>query len=207
MSTSPPLEPAPPLPAIPWFWFVFLGAICLILGLVGVTHLGMAYALTQYSVLIFGILMTIAGASYMIGAVFVRPLIAGLLQFGCGALYLVAGIFAIVEPRLAAEIYTLIIAISLIVSGIMRFVLSFLHRRAITWLGMALGGFITIIVGVYILRRWPWDSLWVIGLFLAIDLLIQGISWVVLGFNLRKVSQAMRAGMPMEFRTSGGGEA
>jgi uncharacterized membrane protein HdeD (DUF308 family) len=207
MSTRPPLEPAPPLPAIPWFWFVFVGAICLIVGLVGIVDLGMAYALTQYSVLFFGILMTIAGASYMIGAVFVRPVIAGLLQFGCGALYLVAGIFAIVEPLLAAEIYTLIIAISLIVSGIMRFALAFLHRRAITWLGMALGGFITIIVGVYILRRWPWDSLWVIGLFLAIDLLIQGISWVALGFNLRKVAQAMRAGMPMEFRTNSGGEA
>src|SRR5690242_2532195 len=155
MSTSPPLEPAPPLPAIPWFWFVFVGAICLIVGLVGVVNLGVAELITAYGILIFGILMTIAGASYMIGAVFARPLIAALLQFGCGALYLVAGIFAIVEPLLAAEIYTLIIAISLIVSGVMRLLLSFTHRQAITWLGMALGGFITILVGVYILRRWP----------------------------------------------------
>ncbi|HZZ81077.1 MAG TPA: HdeD family acid-resistance protein [Gemmataceae bacterium] len=206
MSTNPPSEPAP-LPALAWIWFVFIGTICLIVGVIGIVDLGMAYALTEYSVLIFGILMTIAGAAHMIGAIFARPIWNAALGFICGALYLVAGVIAILEPRLAAEAYTLFLAIMLIASGIMRFVLAFAHRQAITWLGMALGGFITILVGVYILRRWPWDSVWVIGLFIAIDLLIQGASWISLGFSLRKVAQAMRAGMPMEFRTRDGNEA
>jgi len=113
-------------------------------------------------------------------------------------------VFAILEPELAAGIYTLLLAISLIASGIMRVLFAFVNRQALAWLGAALGGFITIIVGVYILRRWPWDSEWVIGLFLAIDLLFQGLSWIALGFNLRTVQRAMRTGMPMEFQRNDG---
>src|SRR5438552_249682 len=104
MSTSTPAAPAP-LPAIPWFWFILVGAICLIAGLLGIVHVGMAELLTQYGVLFFGILMTIAGAGYMLGSIFVRPWLAVILKFGCGALYLLAGVFAIVEPLLAVEIY------------------------------------------------------------------------------------------------------
>jgi uncharacterized membrane protein HdeD (DUF308 family) len=196
VSTNPPAAPA--LPTLSWVWFIIIGAICTVLGLVGVVNVGMAYALTFYTVFLFGFLFTFAGIAQVVGGLFVRPWTSAILQILCGLLYLAAGGFAIAEPDLAATIYTLLLAIALIVGGAVRVVLAFLHQRVLTWLMLALGGIVTMLVGVYILRRWPWDSTWVIGLFFAIDLIFQGISWIALGANLRAHDQAMRAGVSVE---------
>jgi uncharacterized membrane protein HdeD (DUF308 family) len=195
VSTNPPAAPT-----LSWIWYVILGAVCTLLGIVGVVDLGMAYVLTEYSVLLFGFLFTFAGIAQMVGGLFVRPLTSAVLQILCGILYLAAGGFAIIEPGLAATIYTLLLAIALIVGGAMRVVLAFLHQRVITWLMLALGGIVTMLVGVYILRRWPWDSAWVIGVFFAIDLIFQGSSWIALGINLRALDRATRAGVPVEIQ-------
>jgi uncharacterized membrane protein HdeD (DUF308 family) len=64
-------------------------------------------------------------------------------------------------------------------------VLAFLHSQFLPWLMMIVSGFITMLLGVYILNRWPWDSDWVLGLFFAIDLISQGVSLLILGVNLR----------------------
>jgi uncharacterized membrane protein HdeD (DUF308 family) len=64
-------------------------------------------------------------------------------------------------------------------------VLAFLHRRVLSWLAVFVSGLITLLVGVFVLNRWPWDSAWVIGLFFAIDLISQGMSWLALGFHIR----------------------
>jgi hypothetical protein len=39
-------------------------------------------------------------------------------------------------------------------------------------------------------HRWPGSSLWVIGLFVGIDLLFHGWSWVILALSVRTVSKA-----------------
>ena len=195
MSTNPPAAPT-----LSWIWYVIVGAVCTLLGVVGVVDLGMAYLLTEYSVLFFGFLLTFAGVAQIVGGLFVRPWTSAILQVLCGILYLAAGGFAIIEPGLAATIYTLLLAIALIVGGATRVILAFLHQRVITWLMLALGGIVTMLVGVYILRRWPWDSAWVIGLFFAIDLIFQGIGWLALGVNLRALDRAVRAGVPVEIQ-------
>jgi uncharacterized membrane protein HdeD (DUF308 family) len=44
-----------------------------------------------------------------------------------------------------------------------------------------------------IFNRWPESSLWVIGLFLGIDLLFHGWSSIILGLMIKEQSPAMRA--------------
>jgi uncharacterized membrane protein HdeD (DUF308 family) len=173
---------------------VLLGAVCAILGIIGMVDLGMAYALTVYSVVLFGILFVISGIAQFFSGLVVRPLARALLQFACGILYVLAGVFAITEPKLAAGIYTLLLAISLIVSGALRIVLAFLYRRVMNWLGLVLGGVFTMLVGGAILAQWPSDSAWVIGVFFAVELLFQGVAWISLGLNLRSAARAERAG-------------
>lgn len=186
------------LPPIPWFWFILVGAACTVLGIIGAVNLGMTYALTYYSVLFFGVLLMIAGFTQIFGAVFVRPWYGAVLQVLCGVLYLAAGAFAVTNEHLAASVFTLFLAISLIVGGAIRMLLAFLHGRVLSWILLALGGFIAMWVGAYVLMRWPWDSNWVIGLFFAIDLIFMGISWLAMGVNLRALDRAMRSGIPVD---------
>jgi uncharacterized membrane protein HdeD (DUF308 family) len=45
---------------------------------------------------------------------------------------------------------------------------------------------ITLLLGVLILVRWPVSSLYILGLFLGIDLIMAGAGWIGLGFGLRR---------------------
>jgi uncharacterized membrane protein HdeD (DUF308 family) len=45
---------------------------------------------------------------------------------------------------------------------------------------------ITLVLGLMILARWPVSSLYVLGLFLGIDLILAGSSWIGIGLRLRR---------------------
>src|SRR5947209_588135 len=68
------------------------------------------------------------------------------------------------------------------------------HQRLILAFGLkdnaarvwvALSGAVTLLLGMMILARWP-SSLFVLGLFLGIDLVVAGVSWISTGMALRK---------------------
>ena len=46
---------------------------------------------------------------------------------------------------------------------------------------MIVSGSITLLVGLIVLRRWPFSILFVLGLFLDIDLVIAGATWIGVG--------------------------
>jgi uncharacterized membrane protein HdeD (DUF308 family) len=167
---------------IPWYAYAGIGAIFVLLGVVG---LGMTFALTMYSILMGGILLVVGGVSQIVSGFTTRIGSGALLHMACGLLYLLAGVFAISDPELASVVLTLLLSVSLLVTGMTRMVLAFLHRRVLSWLAVFVSGLITLLVGVFVLNRWPWDSAWVIGLFFAIDLISQGMSWLALGFHIR----------------------
>jgi uncharacterized membrane protein HdeD (DUF308 family) len=103
-----------------------------------------------------------------------------------GLLYVVAGFVTFQNPLLAAVLLTLILGASLVASGIMRIILAFSMKRETPWIWVALSGAITLLLGVLILMRWPVSSLYILGLFLGIDLIVAGASWVGIGLGLRR---------------------
>jgi len=48
-----------------------------------------------------------------------------------------------------------------------------------------INGFITLFLGIFIWRHFPETAFWVIGLFIGIDLIFSGISWIMLGIGIR----------------------
>jgi uncharacterized membrane protein HdeD (DUF308 family) len=61
------------------------------------------------------------------------------------------------------------------------------------WIWVALSGAITLLLGVVILARWPVNSVYILGLFLGIDLIMAGTGWIWLGFGLRRDQPASQA--------------
>jgi uncharacterized membrane protein HdeD (DUF308 family) len=68
----------------------------------------------------------------------------------------------------------------------MRIVLAFSVQREAPWIWVLLSGVVTLVLGALILARWPVSSLYILGLFLGIDLIVAGASWVGLGLSLRR---------------------
>src|ERR1700737_4415573 len=107
-----------------------------------------------------------------------------------GVINIVAGFVTFENPLLAAVLLTLILGASLLASGIVRIILGFSMKRETPWIWVVLSGVITLLLGVLILARWPVSSLYILGLFLGIDLIMAGAAWIGLGFGLHRAAGA-----------------
>ena len=164
-------------------WIVALGIVYVIAGFVA---LGSVVFATVATVFVVGIMMLIAGAAEVINAFQIKTWGKFLLWLLLGVLYIVAGFVTFENPLLAAAVLTLLLGFSLVASGIMRIVLAFSMKEGTPWLWVALSGVITLLLGVVILVHWPVSGLYILGLFLGIDLVIAGASWIGIGFGLRR---------------------
>jgi len=141
---------------------------------------------TVASVFVVGIMMIVAGVAEVINAFQIKSWGKFLLWALLGVLYIIAGFVTFENPLFAAVLLTLLLGASLIASGIMRIFLAFGMKAEAPWIWIALSGVITLLLGLLILARWPVNSIYILGLFLGIDLIMAGASWLGLGFGLRR---------------------
>jgi uncharacterized membrane protein HdeD (DUF308 family) len=164
-------------------WIIALGIVYLIAGLIA---LGSVVTATIATVFVVGIMMLIAGVAEVFHAFQIKTWGRFLLWLLLGALYIVAGFLTFENPLLAAALLTLLLGISLIASGIMRIVLAFSMKGGTPWIWVVVSGAITLLLGLIILAHWPVSSLYILGLFLGIDLIFAGAGWIAVGFGLGK---------------------
>jgi uncharacterized membrane protein HdeD (DUF308 family) len=165
-----------------WGWIVALGIIYVLAGLIA---LGSVVTATVASVLVVGIMMLIAGVAEVINAFQVKSWGKFLLWILLGLLYIIAGFVAFENPLLAAAILTLMFGAALVASGIMRIILAFSMKEGTPWIWVVLSGAITLLLGLVILAHWPVSSLYILGLFLGIDLVFAGVGWISVGLGLK----------------------
>jgi uncharacterized membrane protein HdeD (DUF308 family) len=162
-----------------WGWFLALGAALLLLGIAAVAR---AVTATVASMLFFGWLLVLAGAIEGIQAVAVGHWAGFFQHLFAAILFLVAGFILAFRPVISAEVLTLFMALFFLIGGLFQLVGSL-------WVGLpgwgwsALDGVITFILGLLVLAQWPASGLWVIGLFIGIDLILYGLA----GSRLRLV--------------------
>ena len=66
--------------------------------------------------------------------------------------------------------------------------------RDISIIMVALESFVIMaMLGILIWRQWPASALWVIGLFVGIDLLLQGVSLIMLGLAAKRLPASQTA--------------
>jgi uncharacterized membrane protein HdeD (DUF308 family) len=164
-------------------WIIGLGVVYSIAGFIALGSVAMA---TVATVFIVGIMMLLAGVAEIISAFQVKSWGKFVLWILLGILYVVAGFATFENPLLAAAILTLVLGVALIVSGIMRIVLAFGMKQGMPWMWIVLSGVITFLLGAIILAHWPVSSVYVLGLFLGIDLVFAGAGWIGLGLGLRR---------------------
>jgi uncharacterized membrane protein HdeD (DUF308 family) len=140
------------------------------------------------TVFVVGIMMLIAGVAEVINSFQIKSWGKFLLWLLLGALYIVAGFVTFENPLLAAAVLTLMLGFALIVSGIMRLILAFNMKQEMPWVLVALSSVITLLLGLIIVAHWPVSGLYILGLFLGIDLVIAGVGWIGIGLGLRRLA-------------------
>jgi len=167
-----------------WGWFIALGVLLIILGLTASIHILTA---TLVSVLYVGMLMLAGGIFQLIQAWRLKRWSGFLFWSIAGLLYAGAGVLAIINPLAAASALTLLLGAALIACGALRLWIWLQHRSQRQWQWLALSGGITLLAGLLVAAAWPGNSLWLLGLLLAFDLLFQGWTLLLLGVALRRM--------------------
>lgn len=194
---------------IRWGWLLALGILMLVLGVIG---LGMSYRLTFLAMFWFGILATIGGVGQIFDAFHHKGWKGIVWHVAIGIVYIIAGMVLIFVPVSAAFWMTLFIAISLVVTGVMRIFMAFqVRNQGSVWWWVLLTGIISIILGILVwgtitppgpevlatpeaqlawIRSWGW----VIGMFVAVELIVEGISLTSIALATKSNTPSIAAG-------------
>jgi uncharacterized membrane protein HdeD (DUF308 family) len=164
-----------------WLLLFILGLVTVLVGMMAIS---MPMLATLATALVFGWLLLIAGVTEVIHAVMVRKLSTFALHLLAAALYGLVGLFILEHPVKATAVLTLLLAASFLVGGVLRIIFS-ISQRFHSWQWVLLNGIVDLVLGVLIWNEWPSSSMWVIGLFVGIDLIFQGWSWMFLALTAR----------------------
>ena len=169
-----------------WGWLLALGILFVILGTIG---LGRTFAMTVLSVLFFGVLMLVGSGVQLIGAFRLEGWKNILWQIIMALLYALAGIIIVSDPLLASLLITAFLAASIIGVGIMRIVMAFRLRGSPGWMWLLIGGIVSVVMGALIFAMFPGASLWVIGLFVSVEMIVHGWTYIMVALAARRQSK------------------
>ena len=166
-----------------WYWFLALGILLIVAGTIAIGHSVLA---TVVAVKLLGLLLVVAGVAQIISSFWTGRWTGFLLSVLVGILYVVVGGEMATKPLEAGLALTLLIGSFLLVEGIFR-VVAALSLRMHHYGWILLNGVITALLGLMVLAEFPESGLWVIGLFVGIEMLFNGWTWVMLALGLRSV--------------------
>ena len=167
-----------------WGWFLAFGIGLVLLGVLAIVR---SVAATVVSMLFFGWLLVIAAGIEIAQLIMVGKWAGQFQHVLAAVLFGVVGMLMVWRPVVTAEIVTLLMGAFFLVAGLFQLIEPF-------WIGLpgwgwhVLNGAITIILGILVLAQWPVSGLWVIGMFVGIELIFYGGAWVALSLSLRNMA-------------------
>ena len=167
--------------------FLLWGILLVILGLVAICAATMT---TLISVIFLSFLFLVGGVVIIVDAFTFWWRKGGgfLLHLLLGVLYFAVGIMIMQSPILASVSITMLIGVFYLVIGIMRIIYS-LSVRSPKWGWSFFNALISLILGVLILSSLPESGLFIIGLFVGIDLLFTGWTYIIASLAARALTK------------------
>ncbi|MDO5581832.1 MAG: HdeD family acid-resistance protein [Planctomycetia bacterium] len=163
-----------------WFPFLLLGIALMVLGFLAI---GSSLFATVITVSLIGVLLMVGGVMQTVNSFYTGQWSGFLLHLGLGVLYFVVGLMLLDAPMLNAITLTFLISVFFIIAGLFRIIGS-LSTHYPGWGWSLLSGSITFLLGILIFKSWPSSGLWVIGLFVGIEMVFSGWYWIMFSTDL-----------------------
>ncbi|HET8724426.1 MAG TPA: HdeD family acid-resistance protein [Anaeromyxobacteraceae bacterium] len=173
-----------------WGWVLAWGILLIAAGVIG---LGYEFAVSVVTAYFVGGLMVAYGVMEIVHAFRIRRWGGSLLFILGGALSVVAGVLIWTRPLAGLAVLTLMAAAWFLVLGAFR-VVGAVSSRHPGWGWGLVNGAVSMLLGILVWRGWPASSLWVIGLFVCIDMIFQGWNYVMLALVVRQAARQVAPG-------------
>jgi uncharacterized membrane protein HdeD (DUF308 family) len=132
----------------------------------------------------FGCLLVLASGIEIAQAVMVGHWAGFFHHLLAAILFGIVGLLLVTQPMRSAEVLTPFMTMFFLVGGLFQIVGSIAVVLP-GWGWQVADGLITPVLGVLVLAQWPASGLWVIGLFIGIDLIFYGCAWIAVAVGLR----------------------
>ena len=160
-----------------WFLWMIAGVISLFGGFFALAN---PLAATLTAELLAGWMFVAVGVMTMVSAFGDQGWGGRILSILIGLIILILGIDLIANPLAGVVSLTLVVAIGLIVMGVLRILLAFRSDFAqLRWV-LILSGAISLLLGAMIMSNFPQSAALVLGVYLAVELISNGISIIAL---------------------------
>ncbi len=161
---------------------MIIGALLVVLGGLGILLPKMVAI--EFSLLV-GLLFVIGGAMWAAHALrYSRERWGDWLK---PVLLLISGGLILFYPMSGVAAVGLLLAFYLLLDAFGSFVLAYGIYPLQGWIGMLINGLISLLLATLFLIGWPESSLYLVGLFVAISLLIDGIALLYIGWLQRNL--------------------
>jgi uncharacterized membrane protein HdeD (DUF308 family) len=170
-----------------WVWLLVWGILLVMIGTVALAYPFMA---TVSSVMTFGVLLLLAAGVQFSTAFVARGWGGVLMALLVGAFYAFAGVILVGRPGLGAAGFTLFLAMLFFAVGVARIATGLVYQFS-GWGWTVINGVVSIFLALLIWQDFPEAALWVIGVFVGIDLILAGWSWIMLATRLQRLQNGV----------------
>lgn len=165
-----------------WFLWLLVGILSIVAGIVALAN---PFAATVTAELLAGYMFTAIGILTLISAFQDQGWGARIWALLLGVMITVFGFNLIAHPLEGVLRLTVIVAALLMVMGIFRIAISFTSVAAGARGFLIIAGLISVALSIMIFSNFPFSSAVVLGTFLAIELISNGISMIFVALDRR----------------------
>jgi uncharacterized membrane protein HdeD (DUF308 family) len=175
-----------------WLWFFLLGIVLIVGGTIAISF----PAITSLAAItVLGAVLLVSGIATIISAFWAGKWSGMVVQLLVGFLYIGGGMVVTHHKLITVVVMTVFIAVAFMVLGAFRAVTAMIVRFPY-WGWALLNGTITFLMGLVIYRlleQVPRNSLWVIGLLVGVEMLLNGWTWIMLATAIRRIPEEAAA--------------
>ncbi|CFX01891.1 Hded protein [Candidatus Filomicrobium marinum] len=172
-----------------WGWYLALGIISLIAGILAIAFPLIASIAVK---ILIGWLLILIGISQILQAFQTQRWRGAIVDFLLGALLFAAGCVLAFLPLTGLITLTLFLAIVFIVQGIFQIAISLQLRPIDGWGWLMFGGIIALGVGVLLALELPSSASWALGLLAGVNMIASGISYIALALTAKRLADSGR---------------
>lgn len=167
-----------------WIWMAILAVVSLVGGVLALLD---PFAATLAATLLAGWAFMFLGGLQIIQSFQVQGWGGFLWALLFGILSLVVGISLVFNPLAGMVSLTLLVAVLLLATGAIKIFYAVSLRPVTGWGWVLVSGLLSIVLAVLILTNFPASAATVLGIFLAVELISNGVLFLFVALGLRQL--------------------
>lgn len=171
-------------------WFIAMAVAFILLGILAIIEpavAGLAVTLLVGWLLIFG------GAAHLVAAFSGGGAERAIWQAVIGIVYFLGGFYLLAHPLLGLGTLTLLLAGIILAEAIFEFIAYFRLRGHVGSGWLLVNALVTLLLSALIWFHWPSSAVWAIGTLVGVNLLMTGMSRLMIGLAVRNLAHRASA--------------